>query len=172
LWKPERKPAALLGSYAGWLPRAIARWRAKATKVSYLYALPTVCTASRLGGLPLIYLHGSSQATSFNLNPPSGGLNSIWLESLPCNGEYCRRHPVFLALQWRTAHPPAVIGAASVPPKPFEPIRRQLRVAHGRGYRAVPEVVLASLYPQLCRSTWLEIRNGKSATTPARATIR
>ena len=31
---------------------------------------------------------------------------------------------------------------------------------------------LASLYPQLCRSTWLEIRNGNFAASPARATIR
>ena len=31
---------------------------------------------------------------------------------------------------------------------------------------------LASLYPQLCRSTWLEIRNWNFAASPARATIR
>jgi hypothetical protein len=41
---------------------------------------------------------------------------------------------------FRPSVPP--LGAASVLPEPFEPIRRQLRVAHRRGDRAVPEVVL------------------------------
>jgi hypothetical protein len=36
-WKPERKPAALLGSYAGWLPRANAGNAANAAKVSPVY---------------------------------------------------------------------------------------------------------------------------------------
>ena len=66
LWKPEKKPAALLGSYAGWLPRANAGNASKAAKVSPVYAAqPLLSTvfeqrASHLARLALVRAHHST----------------------------------------------------------------------------------------------------------------